>query len=113
MSFRVYFGSLKARLQILDHAPPTRICCSISISRLCSANSQFWASVCKRVWNWSNDSFLILFGLAEPVNFIPAVSLWLEVFGEFLLCRFEISFVSIVENLFKNFSNSWSGSVEE
>ena len=47
------------------------------------------------------------------MNFIPEVSLWLEVFGEFLLCRFEIILVSIVGNLLKNFSNFWSGSVEE
>ena len=45
--------------------------------------------------------FLILSGLAEPVNFIPAVSLWLKVFGEFLLCRGEIVVVSVVGNLFK------------
>ena len=57
--------------------------------------------------------FLILIGLAEPVDFIPAVSLWLKVFGEFLLCRCKIVVVSGVRNLFKNFSNSWSGSVEE
>ena len=57
--------------------------------------------------------FLILFGLAEPVNVIPAVSLWLEVFGQFLLSRVKVVFVSIVGNLLKNFSNSWSSSVEE
>ena len=55
MSFRVYFGTLKARLRILEDIPPASICCSISKSRLSSANSQFWASVGKRVWNWSND----------------------------------------------------------
>ena len=57
--------------------------------------------------------FLIFFWLAEPVNFIPVVSLWLKVFGEFLLCRLEIVVLSVVGNLLKNFSNSWSGSVEE
>ena len=41
----------------------------------------------------------VWFGLAEPVNFIPEVSLWLKVFGEFLLCRVEIVVVSIVGNL--------------
>ena len=52
-------------------------------------------------------------GLAEPVNFIPVVSLWLKVFGEFLLCCVEIVVVSIVGNSLKNFSNFWSGSVQE
>ena len=56
-------------------------------------------------------TLLDLFGFVEPVNFIPAVSLWLKVFGEFLFCRFEIVVFSVVGNLLKNFSNSWSGSV--
>ena len=84
----------KARLRILEDVPPTRICYLISKPKLSSQIHNF-GQVFVSEYGIGPTTLLGLFGLAEAVNFIPAVSLWLKVFGEFLLCCVEVAVVSV------------------